>query len=429
MITPSIFLHHTSTKTIGFLSVWMVGMMMMACQIGDQPFQSVPPFASDILGNPQYKAISYGGYRANTRDIQPSLKEIIEDLKILEALGFKLIRTYNVHFEFASNVLKAIKILKGQNPEFEMYVMLGAWINCKDAWTSKPNHHEEDFKENAIEINRAVELTRLYPDIVKIISVGNEARVHWATSYFVQPKVILNWVNHLKQLKRSKKLPKNLWITSSDDFASWGGGDPSYHHPDLEKLAAAVDYISIHTYPFHNTHYNPEFWISQNQSEDQLSDLQIIDSAMIRAKNFALSQYTNVKDYIKSLDIEKPIHIGETGWASQSSDFYGSQGSRAADEYKQALYFQLMSDWSAQKKITCVFFEAFDESWKNVNESQHSENHFGLFTTDGKAKFALWEFFDNGTLDGHSRGKNPIQKTFQGNKNQLLSTVLNPNHQ
>ena len=54
----------------------------------------------------------------------------------MQALDFKLIRTYNVHFDFAQNVLKAIKVLKQQNPEFEMYVMLGAWINCKDAWTA-----------------------------------------------------------------------------------------------------------------------------------------------------------------------------------------------------------------------------------------------------------------------------------------------------
>jgi hypothetical protein len=36
--------------------------------------------------------------------------------------------------------------------------------------------------------------------------------------------------------KKLGKLDANLWITSSDNFASWGGGDPEYHVPDLEKL-------------------------------------------------------------------------------------------------------------------------------------------------------------------------------------------------
>jgi hypothetical protein len=62
--------------------------------------------------------------------------------------------------------------------------------------------------------------------------------------------------------KKVGKLDANLWITSSDNFASWGGGDPEYHVPDLEKLIKAVDYISMHTYPMHDTHYNPTFWVS-----------------------------------------------------------------------------------------------------------------------------------------------------------------------
>ena len=419
------YLKHSLTKAIGLLSVWILG-MMMSCQQGVQPIQNQSIQAADILGNPAYKGISYGGYRSNTREIQPTIDEIIQDLKILNALDYKLIRTYNVHFDFAQNVLKAIKVLKQQNPEFEMYVMLGAWINCKDAWTDQPDHYKEDFNANAQEISRVAELARTYPDIVKVLSVGNEARVRWQTAYYVQPKVILDWVNHLQQLKADHKLPKNLWITSSDDFASWGGGDPSYHHPDLEKLIHAVDYISMHTYPFHNTHYNPEFWISQNQIKNQLSDRQMIDSAMIRAKKFAISQYDSVKSYLKIIDIEKPIHIGETGWATQSSGLYGSKGSRAADEYKQAAYFQLINNWAEQNKINCIFFAAFDEAWKNPLDPQHSENHFGLFTTEGKAKFALWKSIDNGTLVGFSRGKKPLQKTFQGNEKQLLSSVLTP---
>jgi hypothetical protein len=67
-------------------------------------------------------------------------------------------------------------------------------------------------------------LTRQYPDIIKVIAVGNEAMVKWAASYFVQPDVILKWVNHLQALKQKGDLPKALWITSSDNFASWGGG-------------------------------------------------------------------------------------------------------------------------------------------------------------------------------------------------------------
>ena len=97
---------------------------MVACQQKMQPIQDKTHIA-EILANPEYKGVSYGGYRSNSREIQPTIDEIIQDLKILNALDYKIIRTYNVHFEFAHNVLKAIKVLKSQNPDFEMYVMLG----------------------------------------------------------------------------------------------------------------------------------------------------------------------------------------------------------------------------------------------------------------------------------------------------------------
>ena len=186
--------------------------------------------AEDILGNPEYQAISYGGYREITRDEQPTIAQLKEDMLILQALGVKVLRTYNVHLDHASNVLAAIKELKNADPNFEMYVMLGAWIDAKNAWTSEPDRiRDQDAERNKVEIDRAVELANMYPDIVKIIAVGNEAMVNWAWEYYVEPSIILQWVTHLQDLKTKGELPADLWVTSSDNFASWGGGDASYH--------------------------------------------------------------------------------------------------------------------------------------------------------------------------------------------------------
>ena len=35
--------------------------------------------AKDILGNPEYQAICYGGYRDTVRTVQPSIQEIKDD--------------------------------------------------------------------------------------------------------------------------------------------------------------------------------------------------------------------------------------------------------------------------------------------------------------------------------------------------------------
>jgi exo-beta-1,3-glucanase (GH17 family) len=381
--------------------------------------------AKDILGNPSYAAICYGGYRKNNRDIQPTIEQLKEDLKILAALQIKVVRTYNVHLAHASNVLLAIEQLKKEDANFEMYMMLGAWIDCKNAWTNlEPNHFEES-ERNAIEISEAIRLANKHPEIVKIIAVGNEAMVKWATSYYVQPNVILKWVNHLQDLKKQNKLSKEVWITSSDDFASWGGGDTSYHTKDLEELIKAVDYVSMHTYPYHNSHYNSEFWQSSN-NENHFDEIQKAESAMIRAKQFAQNQYKDVKAYGNNICSNKPIHIGETGWASSSDGFYGNDGSRASDEYKQAMYYKEIREWTNQEGISCFFFEAFDEPWKDSSNPNGSENYFGIFTVDGKAKFALWNQVDANVFSSLKRDGNAIVKTFSGNKTELMETVLAP---
>ncbi|WP_421805077.1 glycosyl hydrolase family 17 protein [Flagellimonas sp.] len=381
--------------------------------------------AADILGNPDYTAISYGGYRKTTREAQPTVAELKEDMKILAAMGIGIIRTYNVQLPHASNVLKAIRELKQEDPNFEMYVMLGAWIDCKNAWTGQEPDHNVESEANAAEIERAVNLANQYPDIVKVLAVGNEAMVKWATSYYVQPDVILKWVNHLQELKANGELSKDLWITSSDDFASWGGGDAAYHTPDLEALIKAVDYISMHTYPYHNTHYNPEFWV-QDEQQSELSKKEQVDAAMQRALEFAQKQYDSVSAYIKSLGVDKPIHIGETGWASVSNGFYGPKGSRATDEYKQGMYHKLMRDWTTEANISCFYFEAFNEPWKDAQNQNGSENHFGLFTVDGKAKYPLWDMVDQGVFKGLTRNGNPIVKTYDGNLEALMETVSVP---
>ncbi len=381
--------------------------------------------AEHILGNPDYLAISYGGYRGKSRDLQPTIDDLKEDLKILNAMGIKVLRTYNVQLPHAGNVVKAISELKKEDTNFEMFVMLGAWIDCQNAWTNKVPNHNVESEQNAGEIERAAALANKYPDIVKIIAVGNEAMVKWATSYFVQPEVILKWVNHLQDLKGVGKLPKDLWVTSSDNFASWGGGGTEYHVESLENLIKAVDYISVHTYPMHDTHYNPIFW-GVLDFESALSKEEKIGAAMVRAKNYAKTQYNSVQNYVKSLGVEKEIHIGETGWASASNELYGASGSKATDEFKEGLYYQLMREWTNEAGISCFYFEAFDEPWKDANNPGGSENHFGLFDANGQAKYALWHLVNQGVFKGLTRGGYAIAKTYGGNKEELLKQVLVP---
>jgi exo-beta-1,3-glucanase (GH17 family) len=381
--------------------------------------------AKEILGNSKYQAICYGGFRAKTRNVEPTVSQITEDLRILSAMNIKVLRTYNVHYKEVSNLLSAIRALKKMDAKFEMYVMLGAWIDCKNAFSAVPPIHDQENERNAIEIDEAVRLTNEYPDIIKVIAVGNEAMVKWAASYYVEPGIILKWVNHLQKLKKEQRLPATIWITSSDNFASWGGGGDEYHVEALKQLINAVDYISMHTYPMHDTHYNPKFW-GLLESEKNLSEREKINAAMIRARDYAIGQYRSVSNYIKSLGVEKPIHIGETGWATMASELYGNAGSKATDEYKSALYYKLMREWANREGISLFYFEAFDEQWKDSGNALGSENHFGLINLQSQAKYAIWELVDRGAFKGLTRDGKIITKTYNGNEKALWQDVQAP---
>lgn len=419
----------------------VLGMSLVACGLNQKQDKVMhQKSASEILGNPDYPAISYGGYRGLVRQEQPTIDQLIEDLRIMHAMGIRFLRTYNMQFPHATNVVKAIDQLQQSDPNFEMYVMLGVWIDCAGAWTDTPDHNAENYSGNKGEIERAVALTQKYPHIIKVIAVGNEAMVHWATSYFVAPKVILGWVNHLQDLKNNGALPTGLWITSSDNFASWGGGGPEYHNEDLNALIRAVDYLSVHTYPFHDTHYNPSFWHEALNQPDSSTGAPVQEESkagnelkfsaskklMDNALAYSQDQFAQVAEYLKRIGVEKPMHIGETGWASSSDGLYGPNGSRAADEYKQAQFYNAMRTWTQQAKISCFFFEAFDEPWKSSANPADSENHFGLFTAEGQAKYALWALADQDVFMGLTRDGKSIEKTYKGNMDLLSEDILIP---
>ena len=85
-----------------------------------------------------------------------------------------------------------------------------------------------------------------------------------------------------------------------------------------------------------------------------------------------------------------------------------------------------MRAWTDKEGISCFYFEAFDEPWKDAENEKGSENHFGLFKVTGEAKRPLWDLVDNGTFKNLTRNGNTITKTYNGNLEELMSHVLAP---
>ena len=49
-----------------------------------------------------------------------------------------------------------------------------------------------------------------------------------------------------------------------------------------------------------------------------------------------------------------------------------------------------------------------------------------MITEDGQAKYALWELVDLGNFEGLTRDGKPITKSFGGDKEAMMKTVLVP---
>ncbi|MCG6201091.1 hypothetical protein [Psychromonas antarctica] len=398
-----------------------------------------------ILGNPDYLAISYGAWRTTTRESGanvPTVAQQKEDMKILAAMGIKVLRTYNTQGFInpadgksnTENLLEAIKQLEEEDNSFEMYVMLGVWIDALNSWTDLPIVHDQENPENAGEIAKAKELALAYPEIVKVIAVGNEAMVDWA-EYHVVPKIILDHVNDLQTWKMQDPATQNIWITSSDNHAVWAGNDANANigeQVDLKALINAVDYISLHTYAHHDTLYDPAFSAEWKvpAAEQELTVKEQIDAAMVRVYKHTISQITVAQNFINSVDAAKPIHLGETGWSTVSTENFGAGGTQVADEYKQKAFYDAMRTFTNEFGASLFFFEAFDEPWKgDPNNASHSEKHFGLIDIAGNVKYLAWDKVQTLNDLGLTRGDVSVfAKSFGGDLETLMATVLPPKY-
>jgi exo-beta-1,3-glucanase (GH17 family) len=133
----------------------------------------------------------------------------------------------------------------------------------------------------------------------------------------------------------------------------------------LEPLAAALDFISLHTYPV---------WEYQN-----------VDAALEYTKQNFYSVAHHYPD--------KPIVITEAGWTT-SSNGRGIEPWNASQEF-QAIYYQQLMDWTREAGILTFVFEAFDEPWKGSPDPLEPEKHWGLFTVDRLPKLVMQDLYSS----------------------------------
>jgi len=292
------------------------------------------------------RAICYSGFRAGQHPggVYPTYSQVKEDLLLLHQ-HWKYIRLYSCD-QHAETVLQVI-----HDEKLNLKVMLGAFLdaemnNFNCPWNGGVSS-ELQLKKNGVanrsEIRKLIELGNRYPDIIFALSVGNEACVDW-TDHFVPERKMIQYV---KQVKEKTTQP----VTCCDNYVPWLF--------KLDKLAAVVDFISIHTYPV---------WEYKHIHE---------------ALDYTRDNYHAVSRKFP----DKAVVITEAGWATQSNG-KGIDPGNVNEEY-QKIYFEDLMEWSEKDNILTFFFEAFDEEWKGSPEPLEPEKHWGLYNIDRIPKQAV----------------------------------------
>lgn len=302
--------------------------------------------AFETLGIKAGNGICYSGYREGQKpggEI-PSYDQVKEDLLLLSKYW-----TYLRLFDCDEHSKTVIEVIKNEGLNFK--VMLGAYIvaeqnNFNCPWDGGV-YPLPQLKKNRIlnqkKIDQLIDFANTYPDIIFSLSVGNEACVDWTDHYVPEEKV----VEYVNKVKSKAKQP----VTFCENYAPWTG--------KLEALAAAVDFISIHTYPV---------WEYKN-----------IDEALA----YTQENYRSVADKYP----DKPVVITEAGWTTQSNG-KGIEPSNVNEDL-QKIYFDNLMKWVKRNQVLTFFFEAFDEDWKGAPEPLEPEKHWGLFNIDRSSKRAV----------------------------------------
>ena len=328
------------------LTLIFIALLAAACSGPVAPPASLQQTPAERIAG-EVMAVAYSGYREGQHPdrgagaANPSDAEILEDLKILEANDFRLIRLYDT----GENTAATLRLIRENN--LPIRVLLGIWLRAEISnhegcpWLDEPIPDEQlaaNVIENAAEIDRAIDMAAQYSDIVAAINVGNEALVEWNDHMVSLDQVIA----YVRQVKAAVEQP----VTVADNYEWW--------IQDGAPLAEVVDFIGVHTYPA---------WEEKH-----------IDEGL----SYTIENLEGVRAALPG----KPIAVLEAGWATEASEFADRAG-----EQEQTRYYRELGEWATGANVTVFFFEAFDEPWKGdpLNLSG-AEKHWGLFYVDRTPK-------------------------------------------
>ena len=314
-----------------------------------------------IYTNGTAKAINYHPYRGagpGTSDT-PTDANILQDLRLMNAYGFNLIRLFgsdDIHAKVLDLALSTYPSMK-----FQLGIYLRAPSSC------------DSDAVNDAQINKAIALATSKSNVATV-SVGNEPSL---TNSALLMSCMEGYVKRVKV-----RVPQP--ITADDDYWLYGGnrnfsyGNNTY---SAANFLPWLDFLSIHTYPASNYIY---WWGTHRASANTL----MLASLAEAQNNYAAAgnyRFTNAAGVATTVAESMPIIVGETGWKARQTNPNNALETAAAKPQNAKWYFDLMNIWQAggAGPKTIFYFSSFDETWKGIDDG------WGLWDKDRSPRYAL----------------------------------------
>jgi exo-beta-1,3-glucanase (GH17 family) len=354
-----------------------LSLLLAACGGGGEVITSPAKrtLSTDVLSR---NAVNYAPYRTSQIESDRANENITEamikeDLDLLVAGNFRLIRLFDSSDKVAKQTLKVIR-----DNSMDIKVLLGVWIaSGNDAF-------------NQAEIVRAAALAKQYPDIVVALSVGNETMVSWSFN----PLSTTQMAGYIKQVRDQVTQP----VTTDDNWAFFAQSSTNEKNP--RPVIDIIDFVALHTYPLAETIHPPATWDWQQldvKPAGPARAVAMMDASIAAAKQ----QYQAVRTNLNRLGFaDMAIVIGETGWKAVASDGEFNRAHPA----NQKMYFDRLKAWTNEVRAGAAgpqaifYFAAFDEEWKGKDDK------WGLFNKAREARFVVQDLYPKSSGFNHEAG-------------------------
>ena len=310
------------------------------------------------------KAINYSPYRGagpGTGDT-PSNADIVQDLQLLAAAGFNLIRIFDVD-PISENVLRIANTTPGlQGLQFHVGSYIeGAPSSCVDTL-------------NQGRVASMIRVANTYSNVA-VLSVGNETA-------FARNLPAACLAQYVQQVRAGVNQP----VTADDDAEFYRGASPSGERPDA--VLKVIDFVAIHMYPF--THdlslWN---WQQTGVAAGPARAAAMMDASLAYDK----SDYAEVLAYMAKVGVNLPVAVTETGWKYKPTNNDPIElitNPAIANPVNAKWYTDLLATWTGAGAPVNIFpFEAFNEVWKHTYQYNPGDDGWGYWDENRNPLYLL----------------------------------------